>query len=169
MKALLLYRDRDFEVERAPQRGERPQRKVASAPSKSEDAPLSPIWSWRFCSIAMAGKDPLVYDVVRKALLTSVSNDVDTILYRQQAVRDCLANPDVIHRMYALANEVFQRQTKIWGHFREYSDRSVGLLGRRDEDLCRRVQAPARVGRPVRGEIQVGSVCDSLLHAPTGA
>ena len=119
MKALLLYRDRDFEVERAPQRGERPQRKVASAPSKGEAALVGDL-ELEVLFIAMAGKDPLVYDVVRKALLTSVSNDADTILYRQQAVRDCLANPEVIHRMYALANEVFQRQTKIWGHFREY-------------------------------------------------
>ena len=67
----------------------------------------------------MAGKDQLVYDVVRKVLLTGVGNDIDTILYRQQAVRDCVANPGEIHRMYALANEVFQRQTKIWGHWRK--------------------------------------------------
>ena len=118
MKALLLHRDRDFEVERAPQRGDRAQRKAPSVPSKSESALVADL-ELEVLFEAMAGKDQLVYDVVRKALLTGVGNDVDTILYRQQAVRDCLANPDVIHRMYALANEVFQRQTKIWGHFRE--------------------------------------------------
>jgi hypothetical protein len=118
MKALLLHRDRDFEVERAPQRGERPQRRAAYVPSESESALVADL-ELEVLFAAMAGKDQLVYDVVRKVLLTGVGNDIDTILYRQQAVRDCLANPSEIHRMYALANEVFQRQTKIWGHWRE--------------------------------------------------
>ena len=119
MKALLLHRDRDFEVERAPQRGERAQRRVTGIPSKGEETLVADL-ELEVLFTAMAGKDQLVYDVARKALLTSVGNDVDTILYRQDALRDCLANPEAILRMYALANEVFQRQTKIWGHFREY-------------------------------------------------
>ncbi len=119
MKALLLHRDRDFEVERTPQRFDRTPRKAPAVPSKSEIALVADL-ELEVLFAAMAGKDPLVYDVVRKALLMGVRNDVDTILYRQEAVRDCLANPDVIQRMYAIANEVFQRQNKIWGHFREY-------------------------------------------------
>jgi hypothetical protein len=119
MKALLLHRDRDFEVERTPQRFDRTPQKAPAVPSQSEIALVADL-ELEVLFVAMAGKDQLVYDVVRKALLTGVQNDVDTILYRQQAVRDCVANPDVIQRMYAIANEVFQRQNKIWGHFREY-------------------------------------------------
>jgi hypothetical protein len=118
MKALLLHRDRDFEVERTPQRFDRTPRKVPAVPSQSEIALVADL-ELEVLFAAMAGKDQLVYDVVRKTLLTGVRNDVDTILYRQQAVRDCLANPDVIQRMYAITNEVFQRQTKLWGFFRE--------------------------------------------------
>src|SRR5208282_1952536 len=104
MKALLLHRDRDFEVERTPQRFDRTPRKVTAVPSQSEIALVADL-ELEVLFTAMAGKDQLVYDVVRKALVTGVGNDVDTILYRQQAVRDCLANPDAIQRMYALANE----------------------------------------------------------------
>ncbi len=125
MKALLLHRDRDFEVERPPQWGERPQRRVASVPSKRENDLVADL-ELEVLFAAMAGQDQLVYDVVRKALLTAVGNDVGTILYRQQAIRDCLANPDVIHRMYALANEVFQRQSSIRSNF--FRDYPTGRL-----------------------------------------
>jgi hypothetical protein len=119
MKALLLHRDCDFEGGRAPLRGERIDWRAAAAPSKSESVLVADLEMEALFG-AMAGSDQLVYNVVRKALLTGVGADVDTILYRQQAVRDCLANPDVIRRMYALANEIFQLQNKVWGQFREY-------------------------------------------------
>ena len=119
MRALLLHRDRDFEIGRAPQRGERAAPRSTPAPSKHDSALITDL-ELEVLFAAMAGQDLLVYDVVRKALLTGVSNDLDTIGYRQQAIGDCIANPDVIVRMYGLASEVFRRQGKVWGHFREY-------------------------------------------------
>lgn len=57
--------------------------------------------------------------------MTSVSNDVAVIEYRQAALKDCLSNPDIVRQLYGLATESAQRQKKIWSTSREYPS---GLL-----------------------------------------
>jgi hypothetical protein len=110
MKAFLMYRDRDFDLEHAP---------PANEAVLTKDLELDTLFS------AMAAKDPLVLEVAKKAILTSAANDVAVIEYRQAALKDCLSNPDIVRQLYGLAVESAERQRKIWSTFREYPS---GLL-----------------------------------------
>jgi hypothetical protein len=110
MKAFLMYRDRDFDLEHAP---------PANEAVLTQDLELGTLFS------AMAVKDPLVLEVTKKAILTSAANDVAVIEYRQAALKDCLSNPDIVSQLYGLAVESAERQRKIWSTFREYPS---GLL-----------------------------------------
>jgi hypothetical protein len=51
----------------------------------------------------MARGDDCVFDVSRKVMLAAVRSDVDTIRYRQETLRDCLAHPAIVRELYALA------------------------------------------------------------------
>jgi hypothetical protein len=110
MKAFLLHRDRDFDLGRAS---------PANESVLTEDLELDTLLT------AMAVKDKLVLQVVKKALLTAAANDVATISYRQAALKDCIRNADVVRELYGLAVESEERQRKIWSTFREYPS---GLL-----------------------------------------
>jgi MutS domain V len=110
MKAFLMHRDRDFDLERASPANE----SVLSA-----DLGLDTLFT------AMAAKDSLVLQVAKKAILTAGANDLATIYYRQAALKDCIHNADVVRQLYDLAVESAERQRKIWSTFREYPS---GLL-----------------------------------------
>jgi hypothetical protein len=105
MKAFLMHRDRDFDLERAL---------PANEAVLAKDLELDTLFS------VMAAKDPLVLEVTKKAILTSVFNDVAVIEYRQAALKDCLTNSEIARELYGLAVESAQRQKKIWSTFREY-------------------------------------------------
>lgn len=110
MKAFLMHRDRDFDLERAFPANE----SVLTA-----DLELDTLFT------AMAVKDPLVLQVVKKAILTAAADDLATIYYRQAALKDCIRSPEVVRQLYDLAVESSERQRKIWSTFREYPS---GLL-----------------------------------------
>ena len=110
MKAHLMHRDRDFDLE-----GALPANEAVLAKNLELDTLFT----------VMAAKDPLVLEVAKTAILTSVFNDVAVIEYRQTALKDCLSNPQVVRELYGLAVELAQRQKKIWATLREYPS---GLL-----------------------------------------
>ncbi len=110
MKAFLMHRDRDFDLERAL---------PANEAVLAKNLELDTLFT------VMAANDPLVLEVAKKAILTSVFNDVAVIDYRQAALKDCLSNPEIVRKLYGLAVESAQRQKKIWATFREYPS---GLL-----------------------------------------
>ncbi|HUN99849.1 MAG TPA: DNA mismatch repair protein MutS, partial [Bradyrhizobium sp.] len=110
MKAFLMHRGCDFDLERAS---------PANEVVLTEDLELDTLFT------AMAIKDPLVLQVVKKAILTAAANDLATIEYRQAALKDCLSKPDIVRQLYGLAIESHERQRKIWSTFREYPS---GLL-----------------------------------------
>jgi MutS domain V len=110
MKAFLMYRDRDFDLQ---------------LPSPANEELLIKDLELDTLFVAMANKDQLVFDVSKKAVLTAAANDVAAIEYRQAALKDCLGNPDVVRQLYGLAVESAQRQKKIWSFYREYPS---GLL-----------------------------------------
>jgi hypothetical protein len=70
--------------------------------------------------VAMANGDPIVFEVVQKALLAGVGESLETIAYRQAAVRDAIRNPATMRQFYALAQEALQRYRKVWPRYREY-------------------------------------------------
>ncbi len=52
--------------------------------------------------------------MARKALLSGLRNDVDTILYRQEILKDCLKNPAVVRELYDLTVETIEKAKKEW-------------------------------------------------------
>jgi len=106
MKALLMHRDRDFNPQQAVPWNE---------PALTQDLELSTLLN------AMAGDDPFLLEVARGALLAGNQNDVDTILYRQAIVKDCLKNPTEVRALYDLTVETIEgtrrRGWGITGHY----------------------------------------------------
>ena len=99
MKAFLMHRDRDFDLE-----AELP----ANEKVLTQDLELTTVWS------AMAAGDEFLFEVARRALLQSL-RDADEIVYRQQALSDCLDNAAIVREVYALAGEALKAQKSVWG------------------------------------------------------
>jgi DNA mismatch repair ATPase MutS len=99
MKAFLLYCDRDFELE-----GPLPHNEAAL----TQDLELGILFD------AMAHGDPFLRDIARRVVLTGVC-DLETILHRQAALRDCLQNVAIVRDIYGLVIEsIEQRRKSFW-------------------------------------------------------
>lgn len=98
MRAFLMFKDRDFELER-------------HLPNHTheliDDLGLSVLFE------AMAGDDEYLYGIVRQAVLLSLT-DPQAILYRQGIFKDCLKNPGVIKDLYQITIDAVERKRKHW-------------------------------------------------------
>ena len=119
MKALLMHRDQDFDAGQ-----ELPWNEAAL----TQDLELNTLLH------GMAGKDEFLFNVARKALLSGLQNDVGTVLYRQEILKDCLRNPTVVRALYDLVDETIE--TKRHGRFgifsrypSQHSERGYSPLG----------------------------------------
>jgi DNA mismatch repair ATPase MutS len=109
VKAHLLHPDQDFDPE-------------APLPPGHEDliqdleltTPLA----------AMAGGDEFLYDVSARVLLTSLT-DPEAIRYRQQVLADCMAEPEVIRQIYAIAAGALLDRRKLWGFLGSQNPSSI--------------------------------------------
>ncbi len=63
---------------------------------------------------AMASDDDFVFKMVMDAILSGLYNDVETILYRQDIVKDCLNNASVVRDIYRIAVEAIESKNKHW-------------------------------------------------------
>ena len=99
MKAHLLYADQDFDLERPL-----PWNQEALV----KDLSLATLFS------AMARDDASVFDVSKKVILLGFDNGLQTIARRQYILQDCLNQPAVIRKLYALAVEVMAEEKKHW-------------------------------------------------------
>jgi hypothetical protein len=109
MKAFLMHRDQDFELE------------AASPPNKAslvQDLELGVL-----CK-AMASGDEFIFDVVSRAILMSL-HEPDDISYRQQILADCLANPTVVRDLYQLAGDALRAEKSVWGSFHRDSPKYI--------------------------------------------
>jgi DNA mismatch repair ATPase MutS len=97
MKAFLMHRDRDFDL-------------GAALPPNSEaliqDLELTTLFN------AMALGDKYLYEAARKAVLQFL-RDEEEISYRQNILRDVLANPLVVRQLYDLTIEARVRENKV--------------------------------------------------------
>jgi hypothetical protein len=98
VKAHLLYEARDFDFD-------------AGLPPNADDLAgdlnLAPVLE------AMAAGDELVFEVAKKVVLTGL--DVpDEIYYRQWVLADCLAWPETIREVYAIAGDALADRRGIW-------------------------------------------------------
>jgi DNA mismatch repair ATPase MutS len=117
MKAFLMYRDRDFNLEAAlPPNSE----------ALSQDLELDVLFA------VMAQGDKYLYEVASKAVLQILRNE-DEVRYRQDVLRDVLANPILVRFLYDLAIEAHGKEKKAhaWMYLKSPSSilgQSVDLL-----------------------------------------
>lgn len=98
MKAHLMFRDHDFDVTRPlPPRTE----------ALVQDLELTTLFT------VMARNDKHLTEVLDKAVLSSCT-DPDTILYRQDVLRDCLWHESAVRDMYAIAGEAMEARRKSY-------------------------------------------------------
>jgi len=104
MKAFLMHRDRDFELDRPlpPDEGE-----------LTRDLELEKLFH------AMALGDRFLVDVARRAVLSSLQNP-EEILYRQQVLKDCVEQASIVRELYAIAVEAIEGERKIYHSFLQY-------------------------------------------------
>ena len=110
MKALLMHRDLDFEaVQDRPGHERDPARHLPGhARALSQDLELGTLVG------AMADGDKFLDDVAQRVLFAGFENDVDTVLYRQAALQDCLRNPTVVRALYDLAVKAIEERRRQW-------------------------------------------------------
>ena len=115
MKVHLLYPDRDFDW-------------AAGLPAGHED--LTQDLELNTLLDAMAAGDKFLREVSAKVLLASL-DDPEEIRYRQQVLADCLAQPDVIRDMYAVAAGALEDKRHLWlgGYGGSYQNASSNLSG----------------------------------------
>ncbi len=81
---------------------------------------------------AMAKDDEFMQEVVKKTILSSMQ-DIDTIYYRQNILKDCLKNPSVVRDIYDIAVQSIEDEKKVYfGFFSKYPSailsRSIEVL-----------------------------------------
>ncbi|MGA9778307.1 MAG: MutS-related protein [Limisphaerales bacterium] len=106
MKAHLLYRDRDFDLQ---------QKLPANEPALTQDLELNTLFR------AMAGGDEFLFHVAKRTVLSGLENDLATILYRQAILKDCLRNEAAVREIYDIAVEAIETKRTHWlGVFSRY-------------------------------------------------
>lgn len=99
MKAHLMYRDGDFD----------PQQKLPSnEPALTQDLELNILFN------AMARGDEFLFQVTKQTVLSGLHDDVETVLYRQEVLKDCLNNYSVVKGVYDIAVETIESRKKHW-------------------------------------------------------
>lgn len=139
MKARLLFRDRDFDwrtslraaAAREAVRNRRHFRDQEFDPRAGlpwNDAALTADLGLNALFQAMGKDDDCIFEVAKRVIFASVAGDLETIQYRQAVLQDCLDQPAVIRRLYAVAVEAMEKQNR---HF------LGSILGRYPESVLR--------------------------------
>lgn len=98
MKVHLMYEDLDFDG----QRKITPDEQILA-----RDLELNTLFG------AMANGSEFVMEIVKRAVFSSLNHPED-ILYRQDIVKDCIKNPEVVRALYSIANEAVKRKSEQW-------------------------------------------------------
>lgn len=63
---------------------------------------------------AMAGEDKFLFEIMRKALLSGLRNNAETIVYRQRVLKDCLKNVPVVRQIYDVTVQAIEETKRNW-------------------------------------------------------
>jgi DNA mismatch repair ATPase MutS len=96
MKAHLMFPDRDFDPDEKP---------PTNQADLTQDLELNALVG------AMAAGDKFLFDIGRKAFLSSIQ-DTSIIRYRQDILRDCMQNPEVVKNIYDLMVEAIEQERR---------------------------------------------------------
>ncbi len=97
LKAFLMFKDGDFDPKDLPWNAE----------VLTQDLALDTLFD------AMGSGDKFIREVGRKAVLSSLS-DLETILYRQAILKDCLNHPSMAREMYNIAVEAIEAPRRLY-------------------------------------------------------
>ncbi|MCA1959305.1 MAG: hypothetical protein LDL33_00815 [Desulfomonile sp.] len=112
-----MYRNRDFDLQ---------EQLPSNAKELTQDLELNTLFN------TMAAGDNFLFQVAQKAVLLSLS-DLDTIVYRQDILKDCLKNRPLVREMYQIPIEAMEKKRRHWmGIFTRYP---AGILGNAREML----------------------------------
>ncbi|MEW6106516.1 MAG: DNA mismatch repair protein MutS [Bacillota bacterium] len=100
MKAFLMHKDRNLQLD---------QGLLWNEQALTQDLELNTLLR------AMARDDDFLFKVAKAALLSGVTNDPETIVYRQQVLRDCLRHPSIVMDVYRIATEAVEQEKKVFG------------------------------------------------------
>lgn len=120
MKAFLMFKDRDFDLQ-----GKLP----PNEEGLTQDLELNTLFD------AMALGDKFLFEVAKRVLLCGLGNDLNTILYRQNVLKDCLKNPSIVRDLYDVAVEAIEREKKVFSGYWWGSKHPSAILSRSIEVL----------------------------------
>ncbi len=95
-----MYRDRDFDAQ---------QGLPSNHEALMQDLELATLFN------GMASGDQFLFDVAKAAVLSGLQADVETVLYRQDVLKDCLRNESTVRAMYDISVEGLECRKKVWG------------------------------------------------------
>jgi DNA mismatch repair ATPase MutS len=117
MKAFLMHKDQDFNInQKLPWNGQ----------ELIQDLELNTLFN------VMAQGDDFLLEIANKSVLSSLKN-VDTIIYRQNILKDCIKNNFIIRELYNITVESIEKEKKCYyGLFSKYPN---SILNRSTEVL----------------------------------
>jgi DNA mismatch repair ATPase MutS len=123
-----MYKDKDFDPDQILRKRESNIR----AWEKNQNLEIERILPWNEEDLrkdfgvdillnSMAEGDNFLFEVGEVAILKTVS-DPETIIYRQDILRDCITHEDIVRNIYALSYETIQKEKEIfhWGFLNRY-------------------------------------------------
>ena len=105
MKPFLMYKNQEFTLERELPKNEQ---------ELTQDLELNTLFD------AMSNGDEFLLKVVRKSILTGLENDIETILYRQNILKDVLKNVSIINKIYEITIEAIELRKGSWLEISRY-------------------------------------------------
>ena len=123
MKTFLMHPDQDFELTLTAKEFGPPTRPegIKQIISFAQDIELEVLLN------AAASGDRYLRDVMAEACAAAWTNDIATIRYRQEILKDSLANPAAVRQFYAIALEPFSRE-RSWD-FSLYGNEPGAMVG----------------------------------------
>jgi DNA mismatch repair ATPase MutS len=106
-----MYRDRDFDLQQKLPSNER---------ALTQDLEMTTLFG------AMARGDEFLLQVAKQAVLSGLRDDLETILYRQDVLKDCLKNHSVVRSIYDIAVESIESRKQH--HFGIFGNYPSGIL-----------------------------------------